>query len=111
MQRVLARESTPIVFFAVLVVNLPGASYLVAFKDIAAAHHHTGGTIFRVVAFNLIMFVLAEVPLIGLIVNPGGTEEAVLKLNCWFSENGRRIAIVLCFILSVFLTVRGIAKA
>jgi hypothetical protein len=64
-----------------------------------------------VVAFNLVMFMLAEVPLIGLIVNPQGTEEAVLKLNGWFSENGRRIAIVLCVILGAFLMIRGITNA
>ncbi len=39
MQRVLARESTPLVFLAALVLNLPSAAYLVALKDIAAAHH------------------------------------------------------------------------
>ena len=111
MQRILARESTPLVFLAALVMNLPSAAYLVALKDITAAHHSTGATVVLVVAFNLIMFMLAEVPLIGLIVNPQGTEEAVLKLNGWFSENGRRIAIVLCVVLGAFLTVRGIINA
>ena len=111
MQRILARESRPLVFLAALVMNLPSAAYLVALKDITAVHHSTGATIVLVVAFNLIMFLLAEVPLIGLIVNPQGTEEAVLKLNGWLSANGRRIAIVLCVILGAFLTIRGIASA
>ena len=111
MQRVLARESTPIVFVAALAMNLPGAAYLVALKDITAAHHGTGATIALVIAFNLIMFLLAEVPLIGLIVRPQRTEAAVARLNRWFSQNGRRIAIALCLILSGFLIVRGIANA
>ena len=64
MQRILSRESTPLVFLAALVMNVPGAAYLVALKDITAAHHHTGTTIVLVVAFNLIMFILAEVPLL-----------------------------------------------
>ncbi len=64
-----------------------------------------------IVAFNLIMFMLAEVPLIGLIINPRRTEEAVLNLNRWFSENGRRSAIVLCVVLGVFLMLRGITNA
>jgi hypothetical protein len=34
--RILARGSTPIVFVAGLVVNVPGAAYLVGLKDIAA---------------------------------------------------------------------------
>lgn len=111
MQRILARESTPLVFIAALVMNLPGAAYLVALKDITAAHHTTGATVILVVAFNLIMFMLAEVPLIGLILNPQRTEEDVRKLNSWFSENGRRIAIVLCAVLGAFLIIRGIANA
>ncbi len=35
---------------------LPGASYLIALKDIAAGHHSTGLDIFQVLIFNLIMF-------------------------------------------------------
>src|SRR5271165_373669 len=111
MQRVLARDSRPLVFVAALVMNLPSAAYLVALKDITAAHHKTGATIVLVVAFNLIMFMLAEVPLIGLMLNPQRTEEAVLNLNRWFSENGRRIAIMLCVILGAFLMIRGIINA
>ncbi len=111
MQRILARDSTPLVFLAALVMNLPSAAYLVALKDITAAHHSTGAKVVLVVAFNLIMFMLAEIPFIGLILNPKRTEEAVLRLNGWFSEHGRRIAIVLCVILGAFLMIRGIANA
>jgi Sap, sulfolipid-1-addressing protein len=111
MQRILARESSPLVFLAALVMNLPSAAYLVALKDITAAHHQTGTTIVLIIAFNLIMFLLAEVPLVGLIVNPQRTEQAVLDLNRWFSKNGRRIAIVLCVVLGAFLMIRGIANA
>ena len=111
MQRILARESRPLVILAALVMNLPSAAYLVALKDITAAHHSTGATIALVVAFNLIMFMFAEVPLIGLIINPQATEDAVLRLNGWFSENGRRIATVLCVVLGAFLVIRGIINA
>src|SRR3954447_25052021 len=63
-QRILARGSVPIVFVAALAINLPGAAYIVGLKDIAAAHHSTGADILLVVAFNLIMFMLAEIPLL-----------------------------------------------
>ena len=39
---------------AALAINLPGAAYLVALKDIAAAHHGTVRDIITVVAFNLV---------------------------------------------------------
>jgi Sap-like sulfolipid-1-addressing protein len=110
-QRILARGSAPIVFLAALAINLPGASYLVALKDIAAAHHSTGGEIALVLGFNAIMFLLAEIPLLGLIVDPKRTEEAVRRVDGWFSRNGRRIAIALCLILGAFLITRGIARS
>jgi hypothetical protein len=110
-QRILARGSAPIVFIAALAINLPGASYIVALKDIAAAHHPTVEDIVLVLVFNLIMFLLAEIPLVGLIINPTRTEELVRRVDAWSSRNGRRIAIALCLVLSAFLIVRGIAKA
>jgi hypothetical protein len=110
-QRILARGSVPVVFVAALAINLPGAAYLVALKDISAAHHSTAQDIILVLAFNLIMFVLAEIPLIGLIVNPTRTEHSVRRANDWLSRNGRRVATTLCLILGAFLIVRGIAHS
>jgi hypothetical protein len=110
-QRILSRGSAPIVFIAALAINIPGASYLVGLKDIAAAHHPTAGDIALVLAFNAIMFMLAEIPLVGLLVDPERTGELVARVDNWVSGNGRRIAIVLCVVLSAFLIVRGIARS
>ena len=110
-QRILARGSVPIVFLAAVAINLPGAAYLVALKDIAAADHSTGTDIILVVAFNLVMFLLAEVPLLGLIFAPEPTVARVHRMNAWLSANGRRIAIVLCATLGVLLIVRGIVNS
>lgn len=82
-----------------------------ALKDISAAHHSTGGDIALVLGFNAIMFLLAEIPLIGLIANPSATEKLVERVDGWFSRNGRRIATALCLILGIFLITRGIAKS
>ena len=109
MQRLLARQSTPIVALAAVVINLPGAVYIVALKDVAKQHYPTATAILLVVAFNLFMFALAEGPLAGLILKPDGVETIVLRANGWLSRNGRRIAIVLCLVVSGFLIVRGIA--
>src|SRR3954451_5033533 len=104
-QRLVARGSVPIVFVAALAINLPGAAYIVGLKDIAAAHHSTGAAIALVVAFNLVMFLLAEIPLAGLLLAPEPTVRLVHRVNRWFSANGRTIAIVLCAVLGVFLVV------
>lgn len=110
-QRILARGSAPIVFFAGLAINVPGAAYLVALKDIAAGHHTTGTDVLLVLLFNAIMFMLAEIPLLGLVFAPERTDELVGWMDSWLSANGRRIAIGLCGVLGAFLVARGIAHS
>jgi hypothetical protein len=94
-----------------MAINLPGAADLVGLKDIATAHHSTGRDIALVVAFNLIMFMLAEIPLLGLIFAPEPTISRVERFNGWLSANGRSIAVVLCAVLGVFLIARAIINA
>ncbi|HEX8856604.1 MAG TPA: GAP family protein [Thermoleophilaceae bacterium] len=110
-QRVLARGSVPTVLIAALALNLPGAAYLVALKDIAAAHHPTSVDIALVVGFNLIMFLLAEIPLLGLIFAPEQTVARVKRVNAWFLANSRTIAVVLSAVLGAFLITRGIVNS
>ncbi len=110
-QRILSRGSVPIVFVAGMAVNLPGAAYLVALKDIATGTHGATRDVILIVAFNLIMFLLAEIPWLGLTVAPERTEALVRRVDEWLSANGRRLATVMCAALGVFLIARGIAHA
>jgi len=57
------------------------------------------------------MFMLAEIPLLGLLLAPEPTVRLVHRVDGWFSANGRTIAVVLCAVLGVFLVVRGIVNA
>ena len=109
--RILARGSAPIVFVAGLVVNVPGAAYLVGLKDIAAGKYSTGEEIALIVGFNLIMFLLAEVPLAGLLIAPERTDAMVKRFNAWLSSHSRQVAIALCAFLGVFLIIRGIVNS
>lgn len=110
-QRILARGSTPIVFLAALVINVPGAAYLIALKDIAAGSYGTAAQVLLVLAFNLVMFVLAEVPLVGLWVAPERTNELVQRMNAWMTSHGREIAVGVCIFFGAFLIVRGLLSA
>jgi len=110
-QRMLAGGKTPLVFFAALVLNLPGAAYLIALKDIASADISAAHAFELILMFNVIMFLLAEIPLAGMIVAPKRTAVLVDRFNAWLSRNGRTIAIILCFVLGAFLLARGIIDA
>src|SRR6185312_9422532 len=110
-QRILARGSLPIVFVAALFVNVPGAAYLIALKDIAAGNHSTGTTVALIVLFNAIMFLLAEIPLVGLLVAPERTGVLVDDGNRWLGEHSRQLAIVICLAFGAYLVARGLSNA
>jgi hypothetical protein len=110
-QRMLAGGSAPLVFLAALVLNLPGAAYLIALKDIAAAGKPAGEAFALIVGFNVIMFMLAEIPLAGLILAPERTGVLVGRFNAWLSRHGRAIAVTLCAVLGCFLIARGLINA
>lgn len=110
-QRLLARGSLPIVVAASVILNLPGAIYLVALKDIAAGHHSVAIDAALVLAFNLIMFTLAEIPWVGLMVAPERTERIVKRAMDFLGVHGNKIATALCLIVGVHLIIRAAIRA
>jgi hypothetical protein len=110
-QRILDRESVGLTFAVALFLNVPGAMYIAALKDIAHADVGTGQAILWVVLYNLIQFVLAEVPLVAYVVAPDATKAKVLALNHWLGGHGRQIAMGLCVTAGLFLVIRGIVAA
>jgi len=110
-QRILARGSVPIVFLAGVVINLPGAAYLIGLKDIAAGHHAASAVVVQVVLFNAVMFLIAEITLFYLIFKPEKADATVKRMDRSLSEHGRQIGMALSASLGVFLIVRGIAHS
>ena len=108
-ERVLSRGSAPIAFAVGVALNLPGAFYLVALKDIAQGVSGLGSQIVAIVIFNLIMFVLAEMPLLGYSFAPETTQRRVEQLNEWMARNARQIVIVVATTFGIYLVARGIA--
>ena len=102
-----AEARVPIVVLAAVILNLPGAVYLVALKDIAAARDSFAVEVLEVITFNLIMFALAEIPLIGLILAPERTDRLVHRALDFLGLHGSKIATGLCVIVGLHLIVRG----
>ena len=109
--RVLERESLGLTFAVALVLNLPGAMYLVALKDIAESKAGTAQTVLWVLLYNLIMFTLIEVPLLGYIASPEATKRRVAAMNAWLGGHGRQIAMGLCASAGAFFLARGLIAA
>jgi hypothetical protein len=110
-RRVLERESLGLTFAVAVVLNLPGAMYLVALKDIAESKAGTAQTVLWVVLYNLIMFALIEVPLVGYIASPEATKRRVEGMNAWLGGHGRQIAMGLCLTAGGFFVARGLIAA
>lgn len=108
-ERVLSRGTTPIAFAVGVALNLPGAFYLVALKDIAQGQHEVGAQVFAIVLFNLIMFALAEVPLLGYSFAPDATRTRVEALNAWMARHARQIVVAVAVLAGIYLIGRGIA--
>jgi len=107
-ERVLNRGSAPIAFAVGVALNLPGAFYLVALKDIAQGQEGFGSQLFAIVLFNLIMFVLAEAPLLGYSFAPEKTQERVEALNGWMARHARQIVIATATAIGLYLVARGL---
>ena len=107
-QRALGDGSAWVAFGAGLVLNLPGVWYLEALKDISKAKLGTAASILWILLFVAVMFVLAEVPLVGYAVNPDGTRVRVTRFRMWLSEHARTVAISAAATIGVYLTVKGI---
>lgn len=108
-RRLMARDSLWLAFLVGLVLNVPGALYLVALKDIAAADLSTARAVLNIVLYNVIMFVMLEVPLLGFVFSPERTKLEIERFNSWLAAHTRQIAMWLCGGIAVYLIARGIA--
>ncbi|MFL5906199.1 MAG: GAP family protein [Solirubrobacterales bacterium] len=107
-QRTLSRGSAWTTFVVGALLTLPGASYLIGLHNIADRDAGTAATVGMVLLFNLIMLALLELPLIGFVVAPDWTRDAVDRFKGWFARNARRLAARIALIIGVLLIVRGL---
>lgn len=107
--RILARQSIILTFVVGMALNLPGALYLVALKEIAAADQSTAADLAQLLAYNLIMFAWAEIPLIGYGIAPERTEALIKRVHDWLGSHMRQIAIGICGVAAAYLTIKGAA--
>jgi hypothetical protein len=95
-----------------VVLNVvPGLFPFVALKDIAQLDYAPWATVLLVIGFYVVMFTIAEVPLVAGIVAPERTARAVDRFNTWLERNGRRLIVIALAAIGVYLTVRGIVAA
>jgi hypothetical protein len=107
--RLLGRGSPRIAFVVGLLLSFPGVSYLTGLSHIDKLEAGVAPTVLLVIGFCLIQQLLLEVPLVGYILRPEGTQGAVDRFRDWLARNGRRAGIYVVAVLGALLIIRGIA--
>jgi Sap, sulfolipid-1-addressing protein len=106
--RVLSQGSTYVALGVGAVMNLPGPWYLLALRDIADGSYSRPEQIGLIVLFNVVMFTLIEVPLVGYLLQPDQTATRVAAFNDWLGRNARNIVAILALAFAVYAIVSGV---
>jgi len=90
-ERFLDHGSIGVAGIAGAILNLPGPFYLIALSDIAKAGWGSTGEVVAILAFNIVMFTLVELPIVGYLLAPDRTDAMVSALSGWLNRNGLRV--------------------
>lgn len=107
-QRALGRGSARVTFAVGALLTLPGATYITALYRIADEELADPATVAVVLAFNAIMLMLLEIPLLGYILAPEWTPRAVERFRSSLSRHGRTWAVRGALIVGILMIVRGV---
>ena len=109
-QEALGRGSARTTYLVGLLLSFPGASYLASLSAISKLDLSVAGSVVTVVAVNMVMLVLLEVPLICFTVAPEWTPRMIDRFKGWLARHGERALVIALAIIGVFLIARGIAE-
>jgi Sap-like sulfolipid-1-addressing protein len=109
-QQALSGGSARTTFVVGALLTLPGLSYLAGLGDIAKQDLATVPTVLLIVAFNLVMLMLLEIPLIGYTVAPEKTAATIERVRAWLARDGGRIALVAATLVGLALIGRGVGR-
>jgi hypothetical protein len=107
-QRELRRGSPRTTFVIGALLTLPGASYLAGLDRLTKLNYSTAVTVVIVIAFNLVMLALLELPMIAFSVAPEWTPAAIDRAKAWAGIHGRVYAERGFAVIGVLLVIKGI---
>lgn len=107
-QQALGRGSARTTFVVGALLTLPGATYITALYRIADENLADPLTVAVILAFNLIMLMLLEIPLLAYTIAPDWTPKAVERFKAALRERGRGWAVRGAAIVGILLIARGI---
>ena len=109
-RRTLSKGTAKDTFVVGVLLSFPGASYIAGMDLLSKQHISTLETVLVVLAFNVIMLILLELPLVGYVTKPQWTQATVARFSSWLSRRGGRIGLVVGAGFSALLIGRGIVN-
>ena len=109
-QQALSKGSARDTFIVGALLTLPGGAYLTGLSQINQQNLSTTATVLSVLAFNLIMLILLELPLLGFVIAPDWTPVAVDRAKAYVGRNGRKAATIALAVLGGALIIKGIIE-
>ena len=110
-QQTMSRGTARTTFVIGLLLSFPGASYLASLTEIERQNLTDVEIVLTVLAVNLIMLILLELPLISYTVAPKWTPDAIEKAKVWLSRNGARVVVIAFSLIGLALIARGAIAA
>jgi Sap, sulfolipid-1-addressing protein len=107
--RALGNDSVWIAWAAGAVYSAPGAYYLAGLALLAKLGAPAVTDVLAILGFNLIMFALIELPLIGFALAPDRTRELTGKLHAWMAAHRRMLIVSLTGVIGTYLLISGLS--
>jgi len=109
--RALGHSSMLVAFVVGVVLNLPGIWYLAALTDIAAADISFAHELLLILLFNVIMFLLVEIPLAFYVIDEERARRLVDAGSRWARAHSSQLGIGVACAVGVWLLAKGILAA
>jgi hypothetical protein len=106
-ERALGRHSVWIAWAAGAVYSVPGVEYLAGLVLLAKVGAPAASEVLAVLGFNLIMFAVIELPLLGFVLAPQRTRSLTEKLNRWMTDHRRILIVTVTGAVGIYLLVSG----
>lgn len=107
-QEALSRGSARTTFVVGALLTLPGATYITALYRISDENLADPVTVLVILAFNAIMLMLLEVPLLAYTFAPEWTPKAIERFKGALRERGRGWGVRVAAVLGTLMVARGV---
>lgn len=109
-QKALTNGSPRTTFVIGAMLTLPGASYLAGLTKLSKLDYSTFATVIIVLAFNLVMLALLELPMIAFTIAPERTPAAIKSAKDWAGIHGRVYAERGLTVIGILLVIKGFVE-